>query len=75
MDRKELFEFIESALRTVLESMRMRIMQEDIEAVEEFLGVGEYGLAYERLIDSIPQDADDSIKIKLQSVGELMGLR
>lgn len=75
MDRKLHFERIESILIEVLTTAKTGMNDEDTAAVQEFIDVGEYGLAYERLIDSLPNETSPPVRDKLRFAGELMGYK
>jgi hypothetical protein len=73
MMNSEHFERIEEALSEVLSIVKDNLNYLDIAAVQEFIDVGEYGLAYERLWDTLPSTLNQEVREKLRQAGASMG--
>jgi len=67
------FEQFETILVEVLDAAKSKMSDEDISTVQEFIDVGEYGLAYERLWDTMPTGEGEDLRNKLRIVGAMMG--
>ncbi len=70
--RKEQFEQIEALLTAILNGIKPHLDQENASQIEEWIEVGEFGLAYERLLDILPKDASTTIKNSLSVAGSFM---
>ena len=67
------FEKIETLLSEALSVVIDEIDDADTVVIQEFIDVGEYGLAYERLWDSLPLSLNPEVREKLRMTGNLMG--
>lgn len=67
------FEQIEVLLMSVLEGVETHLNQENASQIREWIDVSEFGLAYERLFDTLPKDVSATIKHDLSVAGKLMG--